>query len=110
MTGTDKPGRGSRLAGRRAGGILSPRFLLELALVFALSHLLLKFFGLREYTTFLSGTMPEDSSIFGVFLGALYVIVYFLYVVATPVLLIAAAISAVVLRAFERKAPDKPGE
>jgi hypothetical protein len=94
----DNPGSARGGAGLRgawaSGGLLSPKSFLEVAALFAGLYLVLSLFGLREHTTFLSGTLPDSSRLTGVFLGALYVIVYFLFVLISPILVLAAVLCA----------------
>jgi hypothetical protein len=63
------------------------------ALAFALAHVL----GLRSYTSILSGTSPtgDPSDAWAVLLGFSYVVLYFAFVLAVPIALIAAALMAV---------------
>jgi hypothetical protein len=89
-----KVGGGGVRGAWTSGGLLSPKSFLEIAALFAGLYLVLSLFGLREHTTFLSGTLPETSRLTGVFLGALYVIVYFLFVLVSPILVLAAVLCA----------------
>jgi hypothetical protein len=52
--------------------------------------------GLREYTTFLSGTaaVPQASWNQVAFLGAIYLLLYFAFILAAPIFLLAAALLA----------------
>jgi hypothetical protein len=75
-----------------SGTFLSARFFLvraaALLILFALAHLL----GLREYTTFLSGTTgsPDVSLRTSAFLGMIYLALYMGCVVLAPILVLAA--------------------
>jgi hypothetical protein len=69
---------------------------LALALVYGALHLA----GLRDDASFLSGTEPPDA--FGTPLGLAYVIAYFAFVVAAPILAIAAALWALANKLIEK--------
>lgn len=94
------PGRLSRLAGLA----FSPRGLLIRAAIISVVYLLARLAGLREYTTIISGTSPtgDVSDWWSAGLGVLYVTLYLAFVLAVPVLLIAAAL----LTAWFRLAPQ----
>jgi hypothetical protein len=69
--------------------------------LFAIAHLA----GLREHTTFLSGTLADPAMRWEVaaFLGTAYLLLYFAFVLLVPILLLAAAASAAVYRLVERR-------
>jgi hypothetical protein len=71
-----------------------------IALLFALCHLL----GLREHTSFISGTPTSaDTSLqTSAILGVIYMVSYFSFVLLTPIFLIAAAIQAQLERLLSR--------
>lgn len=79
---------------QRGGELFSARFFLwrglTLIAVFVIAHL----FGLREYTTFISGTTESVST--GIqtsaFLGTAYIVLYLGCVVVAPILILAAAL------------------
>jgi hypothetical protein len=76
----------------------SPTGFLVRAALFAAIHFLLDLIGLRAYTTVLSGSlasgrMPQDLA--GA-LGIIYVFTYFLAVIVSPILVLAAALFAAV--------------
>jgi len=62
-----------------------------LTVVFAVCHVA----GLREYTTFLSGTSLTASADWSALLGLAYLAAYFGFILGTPILLIASAILAI---------------
>ena len=76
--------------------ILSPKGLIAraviIAIIFAACHLL----DWREHTSFLSGTRasPDMSPTICTLLGLAYIATYLSFVIATPILLIAAAIQS----------------
>ena len=76
--------------------LLSPKGMIIrgilIAIVFAVCHAL----GLREHTSFLSGTSAsiETSLNTSAILGVTYIASYFGFVILTPILLIAAGIQA----------------
>jgi hypothetical protein len=80
--------------------LLSPRGLLLraaiVALVFAVAHAA----GLRAYTSILSGTSPTGNPADGgaALLGCVYVFLYFAFVIAVPIALIAAGLMALAER------------
>jgi len=84
--------------------LLSPRGLVLraaiVALVFALAHAA----GLRAYTSILSGTSPTGNAADGwaALLGCIYVLLYFAFILAVPIALIAAALMALATRWLER--------
>ncbi len=84
----------------RRTGFLSPLDLLARAVVlsalFGLAHLA----GLREHTTFLSGTLADPRMAWGwaAFLGCTYLVLYFAFVLLVPILLLAAVLSLAIHR------------
>lgn len=84
----------SRTITRWHGEFFSSRYFwvraLALVLLFATAHLA----GLREYTTFLSGTTgsPDVSIRLSAFYGMLYIALYIGCVVVAPVLILAAGL------------------
>jgi hypothetical protein len=74
---------------------LSPKDLLlragTISLCFGIAHLA----GLRQHTTFLSGTLadPAMSWPLASFLGGLYVLLYFAFALLVPILVIAAGLA-----------------
>lgn len=75
------------------GSFRTPRGLvlraLYLALLFGIVHLL----GLREYTTFLSGTPARQTSLtLTAILGSIYALTYLAAILIAPILVIAAGI------------------
>jgi hypothetical protein len=84
----------SRTVARWHGEFFSARYFwvraLALVLLFATAH----FAGLREYTTFLSGTTgsPDVGIRLSAFYGMLYITLYIGCVVVAPVLILAAGI------------------
>lgn len=84
----------ARRAARWHGEFFSARYFwvraLALVLLFAIAHLA----GLREYTTFLSGTTasPDVSIRLSAFYGMLYVTLYIGCVVVAPVFILTAGL------------------
>jgi hypothetical protein len=76
--------------------LLSPRGLMIRAALVALAFGLAHAAGLRAYTSILSGTSPTGNPADGwaVLLGCVYVFLYFAFVLAVPIALIAAALMA----------------
>lgn len=87
----------------RRGGLLSPRFFTDLAVIWLVLYLALHLAGLREYAAILSGTIPSTHATQGIYLGTAYVILYFLAVVGAPILLLAAALMYAVRRIIARR-------
>lgn len=82
-----------------------PLHLLSMAVVFATGYLLVDLFGFREATTVLSGTFASDNELWESFKAVTYLVFYFGFVVASPILVIAAAVLAVLERLFLKKSP-----
>ena len=76
----------------------TPWGFVTIAAVLAIGYLVVHLLGWREYAGFLSGTLPSGGSEFRVVLGLLYVVAYFGFVLAMPILLIAAGVFALLLR------------
>jgi undecaprenyl pyrophosphate phosphatase UppP len=76
-----------------------------IALLFAVCHSL----GLREYTSFISGTPTSaDTSLqTSAVIGLIYMASYFAFVLLTPILLVAAAVQAVLERLLRRSAHSR---
>ncbi len=81
---------------------LSPKDLVRRAAVFCALFGAAHLFGLRAYTTVLSGSRADPALSLGVeaVLGSTYLVLYFLVVVVVPVLLIAAALALLLGRIF----------
>ncbi len=77
---------------------ITPGGFATVAIVLALGYLVAELLGWREYAGFLSGTLPAGASEFRAALGLLYVIAYLGFVLAAPILLIAAGLFALLLR------------
>lgn len=79
--------------------LISPHGLLiaavALGLLFAVCHTL----GWRDYTAFLSGTMPLDGQ---TVLGIVYAVAYFSVIIVVPMLVLAAVIFSVLLQLGRR--------
>ena len=92
----------------RAEFLSSKDFLLRagaIAIVFLIAHLA----GLREYTSFLSGTLPSSDmgwqqAAFG---GLVYLILYFACVLLTPILVIAAIVQQAIRSFLNRRQPRR---
>jgi ABC-type multidrug transport system fused ATPase/permease subunit len=94
---------------------LTPKDLVLRAAVFCALFLLAHVAGLRESTSFLSGTVPSPDTSWqhAAFLGSVYILLYFAFVLLVPILLLAAIFSAVWRRVssvrrriVKRDAPD----
>jgi hypothetical protein len=79
------------------GEFCSTRYFLMRALALGVLFLLAHLAGLREYTTFLSGTAanPEAGLRWSSFLGMIYIVLYLGFVVTAPILILAAGLLAV---------------
>ncbi len=91
---------------RRAVGakVFSPAGFLVRALLIAVAFAVCHFVGLREHTSFLSGTTASVSGGMdrSLLLGTLYIAVYLAFVLLCPILLIAAALLAL----WQRRRPS----
>ncbi len=87
--------------------LFSPRGFLLRALVLAVAYALCELAGLREYTTFLSGTAAGGRWEASVVWGMTYIFVYLGFVLLAPILVIAAALLHVWQR-FARRRPAPP--
>jgi hypothetical protein len=76
----------------RTGGRFSPRYLVQVAVALSAMYMVMHLLGLRAYTNFLSGTFADGSPTLSAFIGTVYVLLYFLAVVYSPILLLTAAI------------------
>ena len=74
----------------------SPKDLVLRAVFIAALYLAARLAGLREFTTFLSGTAPVTNLSWPwvAFLGMAYLILHFAFILLAPVLLIAAGLLA----------------
>jgi hypothetical protein len=90
---------------------LSPRWLLLRAALIAFGFGLCELAGLREHTTFLSGTVAsmENAGHASVLGGVTYIVAYLGAVVLAPILLIAAALLALWNRWAPRRAQPSQG-
>jgi hypothetical protein len=79
---------------RKRTEFLSPKHLLQWALVFVVAFVVVELAGLREFTSILNGTVGSTTLDRGTaaFLGILYVAVYLGVVVLVPILILAAGI------------------
>ncbi len=75
---------------------ISPMGFLMWAATAALAYLVAELFGLRDYTSILSGTSASGEAIkdSAMIWGGVYVLLYFGFVLAAPILTIAAALMA----------------
>jgi len=91
-----------------AGEFLSPTDLIARAIVLSALLGIAHLAGLREHTTFLSGTLADPAMGWGwaAFLGGIYLVLYFAFVLLVPVLLLAAVASAAVHRVLGAAADD----
>lgn len=83
---------------------LSPAGMLVWAAFFAVIYWICGALGLREYTCVLCGTSPSGNPAdsYSIAMGVGYVILYFLFVLAAPILMIA----AIILRLFSLWTPS----
>jgi hypothetical protein len=72
------------------GDLFSARYLTIRALALIVLFLAAHLAGLREYTTFISGTFEKGDPQTCVLLGSIYMLLYFGSVVLAPILLLAA--------------------
>ncbi len=72
----------------------SPKDFIRRAVFLAVAYGVAELAGLREFTSFLSGTAPPAavSDATGAFFGCLFMVLYFAWVLLVPILLIAAAL------------------
>ncbi|MHC4608407.1 MAG: hypothetical protein ACYTAF_15965 [Planctomycetota bacterium] len=95
--------------------LFSPAGFLTLAVFLLLLYVVASLAGLRDHATALTGTpaSAEGSVHMSMGLGALYVLLYFCFLLAAPVLAIAAGLLFVVDRALLRRSakaePETPG-
>ena len=85
--------------GRRRGRlsrILSPSTMLAVAVVLSLPYLVAHLLGWRAYTSFVCGTLPGSDM--QLLLAVVYVISYFTFMLAVPILVLGAAILAFLQR------------
>ena len=89
------------------GEFCSTRYFLMRALALGVLFLVAHLAGLREYTTFLSGTAanPEAGLRVSSFLGMVYILLYLGVVVMAPILILAAGLVAVGKRMRQEKNP-----
>ncbi|HYT61654.1 MAG TPA: hypothetical protein VEL06_15865 [Haliangiales bacterium] len=82
----------------------SPKDFLRRAAMIGVAFLVAQIAGLREYTSFLSGTVVWAAAGWKltVFLGLLYLLLYFTIMLLVPILIIAAVVQHLLLRFFSR--------
>jgi len=89
----------------------SPKGFLVRAVVIAAVYGLLSLLGFRNYTSVLSLTFPEGSSRgWALFAGMSYLIAYFLWILAVPILVLGAALMEGAVRVGllgRNSSPDK---
>ena len=96
----------SRRPKRRAqGGIPSAGYLLEWAVLLAVLFIIAHVAGLRQFTSILNGTNGSTTLDWqtAAFFGVVYIFVYLGFVIAVPVLILAAGI----LKIWQRALPTK---
>jgi hypothetical protein len=92
------------------GPLPSPGLFLEWAGFLTVLFLLANLAGLREFTSFLNGTIGSTTLNWqtAAFLGAVYVFVYLAFVLGAPILVLAALILKLWQRALAKKGiPDE---
>lgn len=72
--------------------LFSPKGFLIRAVLISVAYAVCHAAGLREYTTFLSGTTDGGNLNQTIVLGVTYMAVYFAFVLGVPILLIAAGV------------------
>ena len=85
--------------GRRRGRlsrILSPSAMLAAAVLLSLPYLVAHLLGWRAYTSFVCGTLPGSDM--QLLLAVVYVVSYFTFMLAVPILVLGAAILAFLQR------------
>ena len=75
-------------------GIFTPKGFLIRALLICLAFLVCHLAGLREFTTFLSGTTATSTFAWSVVLGVTYIFLYLAFTVGVPILILASAFLA----------------
>jgi hypothetical protein len=87
--------------------LFSPAGFVQRALMISAIYLLVHLAGLREYTSVLNGTVGPDSAGWAssAFFGVAYIIIYLVFVILAPVLVLAAGILAVWRRHTGKKLP-----
>lgn len=91
---------------------LSPKDFLVRAAAIGLLFLIAHLAGLREFTSVLNGTVGSVEMGWGksAFFGAAYILIYLGFVLVVPILVIAAAITAVLQKLFRSNPPiNEPG-
>jgi hypothetical protein len=86
----------------------SPTGFLAWAGVFSLAHLISRILGLREYVSILCGTSPsgDPADSVSIVAGMVYVMLYFIFVIGVPILILASGIMKVAMdRMAGRKRP-----
>lgn len=84
---------------------LTPKDFLLRAAVIGVFFLVAHLAGLREYTSFLSGTVPSPDMGWqrAAFFGLVYLILYFTFVLLVPILLIAAFLQRAIRSFLNRR-------
>ena len=80
--------------------LFTPKGFLIRALLICLAFLVCHCAGLREYTTFLSGTTATTTFAWSVVLGVTYIFLYLAFVIGVPILMLASAFLALYNRLF----------
>ena len=83
----------------------SPKDFVRRAAVIAFLFLVAHLAGLREYTSFLSGTVPSPDTSWKltIFFGLIYLVLYFAFVLLAPILLLAALVQRCVQSFLNRQ-------
>ena len=84
---------------------LTPKDFLLRAVTIIVFFLIAHFAGLREYTSFLSGTVPSPDMGWqqAAFFGLVYLILYFAFVLLVPILLLAALVQKAIQAFLNRR-------
>ena len=81
-------------------GVFTPKGFLIRALLICFAFLVCHLAGLREFTTFLSGTTATSAFAWSVVLGVTYIFLYLASTVGVPILILASAFLALYNRFF----------
>ena len=80
--------------------LFSPKGFLIRALLICLAFLVCHLAGLREFTTFLSGTTATSTFAWSVVLGVTYIFLYLAFTLGVPILIFASGFLALYNRFF----------
>ena len=87
--------------------LFSPAFLLSRAVFICIVYVAVTLAGWRDYTTFLSDTVVGSDAHRSGLLGVLYLLIYFTFVLAVPIMVIAAALLVAVNKMTAARLPPQ---